>query len=267
MGIVLILLTVIFCGLLIQIFYGRKKNLQAPQSLPKFYKAILMERVVFYKELDAAKKSEFENRMQMFLSRVRITGVKTTVEDIDKVLIAASAIIPIFGFPHWEYINLHEVLLYPDSFNETFSQEGADRNTLGVVGTGPYQNIMILSKNELREDFANKTGKGNTAIHEFVHLIDKTDGAVDGIPEFLISKKYILPWLNLMQHEIKQIMANRSDINPYGATDPAEFFAVVTEYFFRRPDLLQIKHPELYDLLVTIFRQEPQKMEGSESAK
>ena len=60
--------------------------------------------------------------MMLFFSRIRITGVGTEVEDIDKVLIAASAIIPIFGFPDWEYMNLHEVLLYPDSFNhETFN--------------------------------------------------------------------------------------------------------------------------------------------------
>ncbi|MBC7827676.1 MAG: zinc-dependent peptidase [Chitinophagaceae bacterium] len=261
MDIILIAVAVIFCGLLIRNFYGRKKTLQPDQLFPEAYKKILSEHVVFYNELKAEKKTEFESRMLLFLARVRITGVKTTIEDIDRVLIASSAIIPIFGFPGWEYINLNEVLVYPDSFNETFKQEGAGRNTLGIVGTGPYQNIMILSQHELRNDFDNKTGKDNTAIHEFVHLIDKTDGAVDGIPEFLLSKKYILPWLNLMQREIKQIMTNRSDINPYGATDPAEFFAVVAEYFFERPELLEKKHPELYDLLVTIFRQQPQKNE------
>ncbi len=60
-----------------------------------------------------------------------------------------------------------------------------------------------------------------------------------------------------MRHEIKKILADRSDINPYGATNEAEFFAVVSEYFFERPDLLQDKNPELYQLLATIFRQQP----------
>jgi Mlc titration factor MtfA (ptsG expression regulator) len=254
--IILILITVVFCGLLIKNFYWKKKTVPVQQPLPESYRLILEQYVVLYNGLDPEKKKEFESRMQSFLSHVRITGVGTTVEDEDRALVAASAIIPIFAFPDWEYINLNEVLLYPDSFNETFSQEGSDRHTLGVVGTGPYQNVMILAKNELRNDFMNKSGKDNTAIHEFVHLIDKTDGAVDGIPEFLLSKKYILPWLSLMQQEIKQIMANRSDINPYGATDPGEFFAVVSEYFFERPDLLQKKHPELFELLVKVFRKE-----------
>jgi Mlc titration factor MtfA (ptsG expression regulator) len=114
--------------------------------------------------------------------------------------------------------------------------------------------VMILSKQQLREAFTNKTGKDNTAIHEFVHLIDKTDGSVDGVPEFILDKKYILPWLELMQKEIALIMEDRSDINPYGATNQAEFFAVVSEYFFERPKLLEEKHPELYRLLEKIFR-------------
>jgi Mlc titration factor MtfA (ptsG expression regulator) len=156
-------------------------------------------------------------------------------------------------------MNLNEVLLYPDSFNEVFAQEGKGRTTLGVVGTGAYQNIMILSKHELRQGFLNKSGKNNTAIHEFIHLVDKTDGVVDGVPEFLISKQYVLPWLNLMHQKIKEILNNKSDINPYGATNETEFFAVAAEYFFERPDLLQEKHPALYNILSKIFRQHPQK--------
>jgi MtfA peptidase len=126
-----------------------------------------------------------------------------------------------------------------------------------MVGSGAMNNVMLLSQHELRQAFLNKTGKTNLAIHEFVHLVDKMDGAVDGIPAFILERKYILPWLELMQKNIQNIMADESDINPYGATNKAEFFAVVAEYFFERPDLLKTKHPELYDLLAKIFRQQP----------
>lgn len=242
---------------LIAFFLFKKKKPEPVQPMPETLRRLVKDYVGFYNELDEAGKILFEQRMQLFLSRVRITGIKTTVEDMDKVLIAASAIIPIFGFPGWEYMNLNEVLLYPGAFNETFDLEGSDRSTIGLVGTGPYQNVMILSKRQLREGFENDGGKDNTAIHEFVHLVDKTDGAVDGIPEIIMAKQYIVPWLNLMQKEMKQILEERSDINPYGATNQAEFFAVVSEYFFKRPDLLQTNHPELYKLLSTIFRQKP----------
>lgn len=222
-------------------------------------RSILRQYVDFYKELDEVKQAEFERRMHRFLSTTRITGINTPVERLDELLVAASAIIPIFGFPNWEYINLNEVLLYPGPFNERFEQEGDDRITSGLVGDGPYQNLMVLSKQSLRHGFIDKTGKHNTAIHEFVHLIDKTDGAVDGIPETLLSKQYVLPWLSLVRQKIGEIMTDSSDINPYGATSNAEFFAVASEYFFERPDLLQEKHPELYDLLSQVFRQKPQK--------
>lgn len=226
-------------------------------SLPDNFRSILQEQSVFYQQLDDAQKDDFAKRVQHFLATTQITGVKTNVEDLDKVLVAASAVIPIFGFPEWEYVNLNEVLLYPDSFNHDFEQSGEGRNVLGMVGSGAMNNVMILSQHELRQAFINKTGKTNTAIHEFVHLVDKTDGSVDGLPEFITDKKYILPWLQLMQAEMKKIMSGRSDINPYGATNEAEFFAVVSEYFFERPGLLKQKNPQLYELLSEIFRQQP----------
>jgi Mlc titration factor MtfA (ptsG expression regulator) len=249
--------------LLVLSFKFRKHKPGKMKPLPLPYKKLLSTHVDFYKILDNSEKLLFEKRMQQFLSRIRITGIKTDVDDLDKVYIAASAIIPIFKFPDWEYINLNEVLLYPDSFSEDFELEGSGRNMLGLVGTGPYQNIMILSKTELRNGFTNKTSKQNTAIHEFVHLIDKTDGEVDGIPEVLLSKQYVLPWLDLVQRKIKQIIDEDSDINPYGATSRAEFFAVASEYFFEKPDLLQSKHPELYQMLIKIFQHHPQNSSAS----
>jgi len=232
----------------------RKKKPLAAGPLPESCRMILAGQVPFYQQLDDARQKEFENRVQQFLAQVRITGVKTAVEDLDKILIAASAVIPIFNFPGWEYTNLHEVLLYPGSFDHEFEQQGPGRTILGMVGNGPLNHVMILSQQQLRQAFINKTGKANTAIHEFVHLVDKTDGTIDGVPAVIMEQQYVLPWLQLMHREINMILENRSDIDPYGATSEAEFFAVVSEYFFERPDLLKQKHPELYELLEKIFR-------------
>ena len=253
---IILLLAAVF-GLPILINNARKKQRALSGPMPDNYRVLLNENVDFYKQLDQAKKAEFENRMQHFLATTKITGVRTDVEDLDRVLIAAGAIIPIFGFADWEYINLNEVLLYPEYFGESFNQKGKDRDILGMVGEGAMQNVMVLSKQSLREGFENKSGKGNTAIHEFVHLIDKTDGETDGIPEYLLSNQLMRPWIDKIHETIKQIMENRTDINPYGATNQAEFFAVVSEYFFKRPDLLESKHHELYEILVSIFKQKP----------
>ena len=232
-------------------------KVKVSEPVPPLLKNILEDQVPFYQQLNENKKTEFEQRAAHFLTQVKITGVKTVVEDVDKVLIAASAIIPIFNFSDWEYPNLNEVLLYPDSFDHEFEQQGEGRNILGMLGSGALNHIMILSQFELRQAFLNETGKNNTAIHEFVHLVDKTDGEIDGIPESLLHKQYIKPWLQLMQEKIREIIDDQSDINPYGATNEAEFFAVVSEYFFERPELLKEKHPELYELLLKIFHPEP----------
>lgn len=235
----------------------QKKKVKVTEPVPPLLTNILQEHVPFYQQLNKIRKAEFEERAAHFLTQVKITGVKTVVEDLDRVLIAASAIIPIFNFHGWEYPNLNEVLLYPDSFDHKFEQQGEGRHILGMVGSGALNDVMILSQFELRQAFINETGKNNTAIHEFVHLVDKTDGEIDGIPEALLSKQYIKPWLQLMQEKIKEIIDDQSDINPYGATNEAEFFAVVSEYFFERPELLEAKHPELYALLVKIFHPAP----------
>jgi hypothetical protein len=89
-----------------------------------------------------------------------------------------------------------------------------------------------------------------------VHLIDKEDGSVDGIPAILLEKQYSIPWMELIRRKIDEIYAGKSGINPYGAKNKAEFFAVISEYFFERPHLLKRHHPELYSLLKKIFKQD-----------
>ena len=254
MGALVVLIFIITLALIV-IFYKRPGK---KIDLPAGYKNLLHENVAFYHSLSDKEKIRFEEKVKKFLGYVRISGVNTIVEDIDRLLVASSAVIPIFGFPEWKYYNLREVLLYPESFDkEEFLVTNNKRNTLGMVGNGAMQGIMILSKPALHDGFANEMGKENTGIHEFVHLLDKEDGAVDGLPEVLLNRQYTIPWLDLMNENIKAIMENRSDINIYGGTNKAEFFAVASEYFFERPDLFKEKHEDLYNMLTNIFHQKP----------
>ena len=182
------------------LFYKRKK---APFTLPEGYKKMLEDHVVFYRSLDAGSKINFENKIQEFLGYIDVTGVKTEVSELDRILVAASGVIPIFGFPKWHYYNLKEVLLYDDRFNaDNFSTSGEGREVLGMVGNGAMQMQMILSKPELYKGFGVSPGQENTGIHEFVHLLDKEDGDVDGLPEALLAKSYTVPWLRLVAENI-----------------------------------------------------------------
>lgn len=216
-----------------------------------------MENVPFFMALDEEQKKQFRYEVQCFIAEKKINGIRTQIDDTDRVLVAASAVIPIFSFPEWEYTNLKEVLLYPSSFSHDFQVEGKGRNILGMVGSGGFMNgMMILSQPDLRNGFRNTTDKHNTAIHEFVHLLDKSDGVVDGIPNTLLDKQYVMPWLEMIKEEIQAIKKGKSDINPYGSFSNEEFLAVASEYFFERPDLMKEKHPKLYSLMSRIFKQD-----------
>ena len=232
------------------------------------WRAILVQKVPFYNALNQEEKKLFEFKVQEFLLNTRIIGVKTNVTTEDKILVAASAIIPIFAFKDWKYTNLTDVLLYPEMFNDKFETSGSsERRILGMVGTGYMDGKMILSKKALHFGFKNENDKKNTAIHEFVHLIDDLDGTIDGVPSLLLEKQYTIPWIDLINKEIDAIYKDKSDINPYGATNKQEFFAVASEYFFERPKLLAQKHPELYKVLEQIFNQDMRKRNLRKTSK
>ena len=250
---------ILFILLVVFAFYAFKVNRKRPvQSFPKHWKELLEGNVLFYRNLTTSEKARFRKRMMVFLSEVYIEGVKTDLEDLDKVLIAASAVIPVFGFEQWHYNNLSGIIIYPDNFNGDleFKRDGEKRIIAGLVGSGRFKNQMILSRRALRHGFQNETDKSNTSIHEFVHLIDKMDGVADGVPERLLKRQYITPWLKLMYEEMEAINNDASDIRKYGGTSEVEFLTVASEYFFERPDLFKRKHPELYEMLEKCFQQE-----------
>lgn len=252
------LIILIAIGIFAFYFFSRSpKRVMEGSGQMKIDAAVLESKVLFYSRLNEADKKQFEEDVQYFLSHTLITGVDTKVEELDKLLIASAAVVPIFYFKEWKYHNLQEVLLYSDAINMNFESTGnADRNILGMVGTGAFEGKLLLSKHSLHQGFENKTDKYNTAIHEFVHLIDKSDGDTDGIPRLLLDKQYVLPWINLIHEKMQGILKNKSDINPYAFTNKAEFFAVSAEYFFERPELLQEKHPALYQMLAAMFEVE-----------
>ncbi|MEN8927944.1 MAG: M90 family metallopeptidase [Flavobacteriales bacterium] len=244
-----IILVVIYFALKISAKIPSKQTEIMEDSPVLNWDEILSEKVSFYKKLDEKDKTIFENRAQSFLNDIKITGVNCEVEELDKVLIAASAIIPVFHFPNWSYRNLDEVLLYPLPFNAHFSTEGEDTNIQGMVGNGFMNGKMILSRTSLRQGFQAELDKKNVGIHEFVHLIDGEDGQIDGIPKVLMTQQFVLPWMDLIYIKTKEIIAEKSDIRLYGATNEQEFLAVTSEYFFEHHTQFKKKHPELFELL------------------
>jgi MtfA peptidase len=233
-----------------------RKKPSAAQDFPPSWRAILDQKVLFYHNLHPGERRRFEQDVMRFITNVKITGVNTAVDITDKLLVASSAAIPVFGFPEWDYTFLDEVLLYPGSFDRSYAINSKEEVITGMVGNGSMEGKMILSKPSLHRGFSNETDKQNVGVHEFIHLLDKEDGSIDGIPATLLNKKFSIPWLQLIREKTEAIKGGAGDINAYGATNECEFFAVTGEYFFERPQLLQKNHPQLYELLSKAFNQD-----------
>ena len=131
-----------------------------------------------------------------------------------------------------------------------------------VVHTGESWDIgaVVLSWREVRRDIARNDGR-NVVLHEFAHQIDQQDGASDGWPTHL-EPDLRNAWHDVMHREYESLCqrveaGRRTRIDPYGATHPAEFFAVVTEMFFLEPRELQSHHNELYTIFRDYYRQDP----------
>lgn len=258
---------ILFVAVVVFVFYRwatrkqRKRKQVLQTEFPAEWRKILNDRVGFYHTLKTEEdKKRFEKLIQLFLSEKRITGIDVKIDDLTKVLVASSAIIPIFGFQNWEYQNLGEVLVFPGSIKKYKDQKSeAVAEVLGRVN--PFQNdhYVTLSKPALERGFNDMADRKNVGIHEFAHIIDQADGEIDGVPEAYLPDEWVEPWRELMYSKIKSIKRGESDIDDYGATSEAEFFAVVTEYFFEKPDKLAENHPRLYALLTKIFHQNPKR--------
>lgn len=224
-------------------------------AVPKNWEPLLSQKVAFYLSLDTNEKVRFKKMIQIFLKEKRITGIGTQIDEELKLLVAASAIIPVFGFPNWEYFNLGEILVLPGTIESHLDNSDRKYFTLGQVRTIRNKNIMLLSRPALEQGFQTQTDKKNVGIHEFAHVIDQADGSMDGIPGLQMPRKYHQRWKELVAVEMNNIRRGRSLFRRYGGTNPVEFFAVVTETFFEKPDLVKKQNPELYSILRNTFRQ------------
>lgn len=231
--------------------YEKRKLGKPTKEFPFQWRSILERKVDFYKRLNRDEKQDFERRVHVFLLNVNIIGKHTQVTHDDRILLASGAIIPIFRFKKWHYANLQEIHVYPDMFEIP----GTKQMATGLVGYGKMEGKMMISRKALEHGFYDPNDQKNVAIHEFVHVLDKQDGKIDGILGTVMQDYEISPWLNFINLKMKEIAKGDSSIRKYGATNQAEFLSVVAECFFENPNKLKAEHPKLYRELEKMFNQ------------
>lgn len=230
---------------------------------PPTWRQILERRVAFYHKLAPQDRRRFEQRMQLFLARTRITGVETEVDDLTRVLVAASAVIPIWGFPDWHYPNLSEVLIVPDVWQGKKDKDEEfhplQGTLLGSVQGFQDDQYMRLSKTALERGFRDWQNSENVGIHEFAHVLDHADGTVDGAPALALPPELQAAWADVVRRELSRVRRGSGILSDYAGTNEAELFAVAVETFFEDPDKLAKHHPELYSLLSQALSQQPSR--------
>lgn len=241
----------------------RERILRA--DLPDGIEQVLRERVEFYRNLEPAGQERFRRNVQIFLGEKEIVGAGVEIDDTIRALVAASAVIPIFGFPGWEYGMLQLVVVRPEPFEAHFRSAPDDVDdplyACGMVGEGGiFSGTLVLSKTDLLRDYRLAHDGHNVGIHEFAHLIDQAGGQIDGMPVSLPGESR-KPWAHMVHRILSEGRRGlNADIPDYGFTNEQEFFAVISEYFFEKPHELQRRHPELFALLEQVFRQQPQRI-------
>ncbi|MBN2382027.1 zinc-dependent peptidase [bacterium] len=227
--------------------YRRKAIIATP--FPENWRAVLEQKATFYRALSAAEKRRFEQLTQIFLSEQRIVGIEPVVIDDElRLMVAAGAITLVFYRPEWEFRSFRDILIYEDAFDPESFESAPDKAFLGMVGT---QMPILLSKKHLQAGFRHAGDGFNVAYHEFAHIIDLHDVGTQSNPLHGIFAQA------LVQSEMKKIRHGQSVLRQYGAHNEAEFFAVVTEFFFERPAVLYAHHKELYLTLARVYNYDP----------
>jgi len=234
-------------------YLGRVTVMQ--QLFPDEWERILCTHVAFFVALNDTEKTRFRHLVQIFLDEILITGIRTEVDETVRVLVAASAAIPIFGFHDWEYHRLREVLIYPDAFDDAYqSHGGSDENILGMVGLHHLSGVMILSKPALLEGFTHQAGTQNVGVHEFAHLVEQEASEYGLPPE--VPWMVVRQWVRYVARELARPSTHRAHVSAYAYTNEHEYFAVLAEYFFTSPERLKRRDPALYAMLRGMFHQD-----------
>ena len=202
----------------------------------------------------------FEQDVQRFLTRQRITGVETNVDDQLRLLVAASAVTLSVGWPGYTWSEVSEVLLYPDDFDRDYA---IGRRELS--GIAHVWGTVILSVPSLWNSFLRDDKSYHLGFHEFAHLLTYDRGRAMTVPIGL-SPERIQQWEQIQAAEVKRILAGDSIIDQYGL-QPSEFFPCAAEVFFQKPIELREKHSQLYRFLGRYFRQTPATWESRVRAR
>jgi len=239
------------------------------EPIPAEWRQIVARNVPLAARLGPADQEHLLRLVQVFLHEKPMEGVGLEITDEIRVTIAAQACLLLLHLDYPCYPTLRRVLVYPAVFHPRrvdmprFGEVSEEpRPTLGEAWTS---GVVVLSWDSSLVGSLNPESGQNVVLHEFAHVLDGENGAMDGLP--LLDRpsayrtwSYVFRTLYERQVEAAR-EGEETPLHPYGATNRAEFFAVATEAFFVQPLQLRQSLPDLYDELKKFYRQDPAALE------
>lgn len=253
--------------MVLDLFKSRRRARLRAKSAPAAWRAILKRNLPVFMRLSVADQAELLGHMQVFLAEKHFEAVGgLELTDEIRVTIAGQACLLLLHRETDYYPDLVSIVVYPSGYtaNEErhigggiWEEGGEDR----LGHTGRRLGALVLAWDAVRRGAAAPDDGENLVLHEFAHQLDFENQSSDGTPALETHGDY-LAWARVMSAEFNALRNAASAGEPtlidnYGTTNPAEFFAVITEAFFERPRALKQKHPALYAQLQRFYRQDP----------
>lgn len=244
----------------------RRREAIRRRPFPTAWQAIIQRNVSYAARLSSEDQHELAGHVQVFLTEKRFEGCGgLQITDEMRVTIAAQACILLLHRQTDYYPQLVSILVYPAAY----VVPGGARTPDGFVADEPQarlgeswrRGVLVLAWDSALAGAVDAHDGHNVVLHEFAHQLDQESGVGNGAPLLPRRSMYVV-WARVLGHEFDALVRDverhhRTLIDQYGATNPAEFFAVVTEVFFEKPRQLRSKYPELYLQLQQFYCQDP----------
>ncbi|GIW83269.1 MAG: hypothetical protein KatS3mg105_5076 [Gemmatales bacterium] len=244
----------------------RRRILSSP--FPDQWNRLIEQNVAHARQLTDEQRKKLRRLVQVFVAEKNWEGCRgLTLTDEMKVTIAAQACLLVVGMTddiHFDHVL--SILVYPHAYIAPETRIGRAgvvvENGQARLGEAWYRGPVVLSWEDTLAGGRMETPGHNLVLHEFAHQLDMMNGRVsDGTP-LLETNEQCERWASVLEPEYRKLVedcqtGHRGFIDCYGATNEAEFFAVLTESFFERPRPLKAHHADVYDLLRDFYRLDP----------
>ncbi|MCC5645403.1 zinc-dependent peptidase [Nostoc sp. CHAB 5824] len=265
--VVFIIIGLILTGILINpILVKRRRNRLKHRPFPPLWNAIIENNLPIYLCLSPNEIRRLQGHIQVFLAEKQFIGCRgLQVTEEMKLTLAAIACLLLLNERGQYFPRLRSILVYPNAYfvQETTSIGNyvVEERRVARLGESWTNDQVVLSWEQVKQDINNWEDGRNVVLHEFAHQLDQEDGKAEGVPILQSNSDYAI-WAKVMTEEYQQlchdvIQGVKTVMDSYGATNPAEFFAVATETFFEKPHQLLSKHPALYEQLQRYYQLDP----------